>query len=152
VIIPLIENRIKFHSAAQKLGQIGRSEWIVFIPTPTCRNKNKGMCLRLVLTRVEQSSENKKETMAKISVSCDPPMVRVISSSGRVSAENVQIIEGNIKAKVTKHLTQDMKKKISNIPRTLHAKHILKSGHGYCKMFRTLFKFVQSYQCVHTHD
>jgi len=29
--ITLIQNRIKFHSAAQKLGQIGRSEWIALI-------------------------------------------------------------------------------------------------------------------------
>jgi len=33
MIITLVQNRIKFHAAAHKLSQIGRSEWIALIMT-----------------------------------------------------------------------------------------------------------------------
>jgi hypothetical protein len=67
----------------------------------------------------------------------------------RVTAKNVKIIKGNNKAKLTNHVTQDMKKISSRTENNAYVSHTI-GGHVNCKIFGTFLKVCKKYQYVYT--
>jgi hypothetical protein len=68
----------------------------------------------------------------------------------RVTAKNRKIIKGNNKAKLAKHVTQDMKK-INSTTENNACKLYTRCGRVYGKISETFFKVCKKYQYVYIH-